>query len=57
MDVGSGTGFVPQLVAPCLKACDLFVCSDVSSTMLQVCKDNLANEGLECGLEFLLGDG
>jgi len=57
LDIGSGTGFVPQIIAPQLKIGDLCICSDVSATMLQVCRDRLSETEVNCGLKFLLLDG
>jgi ubiquinone/menaquinone biosynthesis C-methylase UbiE len=57
LDVGSGTGFVPLHVGPLLKAGDVLICSDLSSEMLRVCRQNLEAARLPCRLEFLKLDG
>lgn len=41
LDLGTGTGFVPLQVAAYLKKGDTFICSDISSTILQVAKENI----------------
>lgn len=41
LDLGTGTGFVPLMVAPHLKKKDKFICSDISSNILSVAKENI----------------
>lgn len=41
LDLGTGTGFVPLQVATHLKKSDTFICSDISSAILQVAKENI----------------
>lgn len=41
LDLGTGTGFVPVMVAPYLKKEDRFICSDISSNILAVAKENI----------------
>jgi ubiquinone/menaquinone biosynthesis C-methylase UbiE len=57
LDIGSGTGFVPMQIARYLKKDDLFVCSDISGNILDVCKNNVSALGAECDFEFLKLDG
>lgn len=53
LDIGSGTGFVPLTIAGFLKKEDLFVCSDISENILNVCKCNVMSRGFPCGFEFI----
>jgi SAM-dependent methyltransferase len=59
LDIGSGTGFVPSVIAPFLKERDLVVCSDISETLLACCRKQLAAENHACEFQFrrLSGNG
>ncbi|MBN1763788.1 MAG: class I SAM-dependent methyltransferase [Sedimentisphaerales bacterium] len=52
LDVGSGTGFVPLQIAEYLKAHDVCVCSDISGTMLDVCRRQLERQNYRCECQF-----
>src|SRR3954471_16328981 len=41
MDVGCGTGFVAERIAPVLKNDDTFVCADLSQAMLEASRKTL----------------
>src|SRR4051794_38980690 len=41
MDVGCGTGFVAERIAPVLTNDDTFVCADLSQSMLDACRTTL----------------
>jgi ubiquinone/menaquinone biosynthesis C-methylase UbiE len=56
LDVGCGTGFVPLQIGRYLKKGDVFVCTDLSARMLEICKENLSTEGFECEFQFLKAD-
>lgn len=56
-DVGTGTGFVPLVIAPFLKKEDSIICSDVSSAMLEICKKELERRHFKCGFRFIKSKG
>ncbi len=55
LDVGCGTGFVPQVIGRYLTKDDEFFCSDISSDMLETAKDNLSKNGYINKFYFLKG--
>ena len=57
LDVGCGTGFVARQIGKYLKEGDVFVCADLSSRMLEICKANLSDLGFLCQFQFLKLDG
>lgn len=57
LDIGSGTGFVPLTIGNFLKEGDLFICSDVSSKILNVCRKNIENNKFACSFDYLKLDG
>jgi ubiquinone/menaquinone biosynthesis C-methylase UbiE len=57
MDVGCGTGFVAERVAPVLTGGDTFVCADLSQAMLDACQRTLGNDRFACRFEFVKLDG
>lgn len=52
LDIGSGTGFVPLVLSNFLSSEDTFVCSDISSMMLDICKNNISEHNFSCKHEF-----
>ena len=52
MDVGCGTGFVAQRLAPVLSDVDTIVCADLSQVMLDACRRTLTASGFACRFEF-----
>ena len=52
-DVGTGNGFVPLTIAGFLKKEDTFICSDISSGMLEVAQKNIAAKQFPCRFEFV----
>lgn len=52
-DVGSGNGFVPLTVAGFLKPEDRFICSDISTGMLEVARKNISARKFPCRFEFV----
>ena len=56
VDVGCGTGFLTQQVAARTHASGKTVGVDLSPSMLQVAKDNMAKLGLLESVEFRVGD-
>lgn len=57
LDIGSGTGFVPMNLAQYLKAKDVFVCSDISQNILNVCKEKVERKKFYCNLKFVKTNG
>jgi ubiquinone/menaquinone biosynthesis C-methylase UbiE len=57
LDYGTGTGFVPTEMGPYLEEKDTLICCDVSSEMLTVCKNKLAEKSLSCKCHFHLIEG
>ena len=55
LDIGTGTGFVPGVLAECLEAEDSVVCVDISPEMLKAANEKLKN--FSCRFEFVLSDG
>jgi ubiquinone/menaquinone biosynthesis C-methylase UbiE len=53
IDVGTGTGFVPLVIAKFLKREDLFICSDISEGMLDVAKQNIDKQRVPCKFRFI----
>jgi ubiquinone/menaquinone biosynthesis C-methylase UbiE len=56
VDVGCGTGFVAERVAPVLSKDDTIVCSDLSQAMLDACRKSLGSR-FACKFEFVKLDG
>jgi ubiquinone/menaquinone biosynthesis C-methylase UbiE len=52
LDYGTGTGFVPEIIGPCLKEKDSLVSCDVSDRMLTICRDKLRQLSLVCNCSF-----
>ena len=57
LDVGCGTGFVAQRVAPLLSGEDTIVCADLSKAMLDACRATLADARHACRFEYAKLDG
>src|SRR6478735_3797701 len=57
MDLGCGTGFVAERIAPVLTNDDTFVCADLSQAMLDACARTLADKRFACRFEFVKLDG
>ena len=57
LDIGSGTGFVPLQLGQFMKKKDLFVCSDISSNILNVCKTNVSDKKFKCLFKYLKLNG
>lgn len=57
MDVGCGTGFVAERIAPVLTSDDAFVCADLSQAMLDACRRTLGDVRFACRFEFVKLDG
>ncbi len=53
LDVGSGTGFIPLTIGEFFTKQDTIICSDLSATMLDICRQNLMQAGLSPRFEFL----
>lgn len=53
LDIGTGTGFVPIAIGRYLKRDDVFVCSDISSGILNVARRNVARNNLPCKFKFV----
>jgi len=53
LDIGTGTGFVPNSIARFLKRDDTFVCSDISRGILDVAKKNIIGHNLPCRFKFV----
>ena len=53
LDYGTGTGLVPSVIGPLIKAEDTFVCADISVEMLKECERNVKACSCLCKLEFL----
>jgi ubiquinone/menaquinone biosynthesis C-methylase UbiE len=53
MDVGCGTGFVAERIAPVLTGEDSFVCADLSQAMLDACRRTLGDNRFACRFEFV----
>jgi ubiquinone/menaquinone biosynthesis C-methylase UbiE len=56
-DVGCGTGFVAERIAPVLRGDDTFVCADLSQSMLDACRRALGEGRFACRFEFVKLDG
>lgn len=57
LDVGTGTGFVPLVIAPFLKNEDMIICSDISPMMLKVCRNEIAKRQFDCQFKFIRLNG
>ena len=57
LDLGSGTGFVPLQIAKFFKKKDLFICSDLSQTILDACEINVSEKKFKCNFEYLKLNG
>jgi ubiquinone/menaquinone biosynthesis C-methylase UbiE len=53
IDIGSGGGFVPVTIAPFLKPEDRLICSDLSSGMLEIARQNIARQNFACQFDFV----
>ena len=53
LDIGTGTGFVPSIVAAFLGEDDTLVCSDISGEILEVAKKKLTGKGFKSVFEFV----
>jgi len=53
LDVGTGTGFVPNTIARLLGRDDIFICSDISKCMLSAAKKDLVGRKLPCKFRFV----
>jgi ubiquinone/menaquinone biosynthesis C-methylase UbiE len=52
LDYGTGTGFVPEIIGPCLKGKDSLISCDVSTRMLTICQAKLKQISLACNCSF-----
>jgi ubiquinone/menaquinone biosynthesis C-methylase UbiE len=52
LDYGTGTGFVPEIIGPCLKEEDSLVSCDVSDRMLKICQTKLKQISVSCNCSF-----
>ena len=57
LDIGTGTGFVPNTIAPFLSVDDEIVCTDLSRSMLAVAKERLQRGEHICRFSFEEIDG
>ncbi len=57
LDIGTGTGFIPLNTADFLNHNDLFICSDISNKMLDVCEYNIKQHNFKCGFKYVKLDG
>lgn len=57
LDIGTGTGFIPSVIGKFLKEEDLFICSDISSKMLEICKKKLTTKKVNFIFEILKLNG
>ncbi|MFW9970661.1 MAG: class I SAM-dependent methyltransferase [Candidatus Odinarchaeota archaeon] len=57
LDVGTGTGFIPSVIGKYLKEEDLFICSDISSKMLEICRKKLSSKNVNFILKILKVNG
>jgi ubiquinone/menaquinone biosynthesis C-methylase UbiE len=53
VDVGTGTGFVPLILARFLKRKDVFICSDISPGILNVARLRIEKQRLPCDFKFV----
>lgn len=57
LDVGSGSGFVPRVLAKFLNIGDSLVCSDISERMLKECRENLKSAKPRCEVIYRKSNG
>ncbi len=57
LDYGSGTGFVPKILATKLKKTDKLICTDISQEMLNICQTDILKLKTECEIDFLKTEG
>ena len=57
LDVGSGTGFVPQTLTSFLRREDTFICTDISERILSECRKNLEAKGTKTDFRYKKFDG
>ncbi len=57
LDIGTGTGFIPSIIGKYLKKEDLFICSDISTKMLEICRKKLSNKRFNFVFKILKLDG
>lgn len=57
LDIGTGTGFIPSNIAKFLKDDDLFIRSDMSNNMLDVCVHNIEQQNFKCNFRYVKLDG
>jgi ubiquinone/menaquinone biosynthesis C-methylase UbiE len=57
MDIGCGTGFVAERIAPVLSSDDTIVCADLSQAILDACRKTLGPGRFACQFEFVKLDG
>lgn len=53
LDVGTGTGFVPLQIAEFLKRNDVFICSDISRNVLEVCHKKVTSRKFDCDFSYI----
>ena len=53
VDIGTGTGFVPLTIAKFLKKEDIFICFDISRSILEVAKQNINKQNFHCQFKFV----
>lgn len=53
LDIGTGTGFVPLSIEEFLDSRDRLVCSDVSESILELARQNLKKQNVQCATEFV----
>ncbi|MFX1391986.1 MAG: class I SAM-dependent methyltransferase [Promethearchaeota archaeon] len=57
LDIGSGTGFVPLQIGNFLKSGDMFICSDLSKKILEVCKKKISEKKFKNQFEYMKLNG
>ncbi len=53
LDIGTGTGFVPLIIAKFFKKSDTFICCDISKGVLDVAKKNIEKNNFQCDFKFV----
>lgn len=57
LDIGTGTGFVPLVIGRYLKSEDIFICSDISANMLDICRRKVSKKKFNCHFDYIKLDG
>jgi ubiquinone/menaquinone biosynthesis C-methylase UbiE len=53
VDIGTGTGLVPLIIAKFLKKGDVFICSDISERILDVAKERISEQNFNAIFKFV----